>query len=296
MDQNEKRISLISVLLSENGYELYNDYNNYNLFSLLRAKNERAFLFLELYSVSISAYLSEINSRKKNLSNSTVKFYYRLFLSFYKLFIFKIFVKKNSLIIVPSKLRKKFLEGMGFSNIVVVKNKPVVPIETSKKRRKMLLSGNLRSLDRFKQFYDDCCESIHIDAIGVNESTKLFLNENYPDVSVQNRVENNVLLKELSESACAIVSYDGYSTNQILSASSKVFEIYNASCVVIINNNPGLVFECIEEEIPYIIYDGTNSALDLIPIIEKNNNEPVVQKLFLEELKKLKVHIKKNKK
>jgi hypothetical protein len=120
MNQDEKRIIAVSELLEEFEYHLFNDYNNFSLFSFLSSNKNRAFLFLEMYSVSLLALISEIITIKHMRSVSLFKFIYRSFLFIKKLLVFKLFVRKNSLILVSSKLRKKYLEDVGYKKVVVV--------------------------------------------------------------------------------------------------------------------------------------------------------------------------------
>ena len=291
MNQDERRINAVSELLEEFGYDLFNDYNNFGLFSLLLTKKNKAFLFLEMYSVSLSSLISEVIAIKNMSSVSFIKFIYRFIYFTTKLLLFKIFIKNNSLIIVPSKLRKKYLEDVGYTNVVVVKNKPLEPIEASTKKNTIILSGNLRSLNAFDKFYNEFFDTVDLDVIGVNGSTKNFLLNNYPNVKINDYVENKDLIKKLSESKYALISYDGYSTNQILSASSKLFEIYNASCLPIINNNPGLLFECIDESTPFIVYDNQNDNFSIEASLNQYNKLVPEQKLFSDELKKLRCYL-----
>lgn len=294
MNQNEKRILMVSQILEQFDYQLFSDYNSNGLVSLLFPKRKRAFYFLELYSLSCAALFSELNSMRKMGSASPLKLYYRYLYNIVKLVKFKTFVRKKSLIIVPSKLRKKYLQDIGYSNVVVIKNKPVETTDTTdttEKNNSLLLAGNLRSLKSFGEFYVNNCSSVKLNVIGVNSSTKSFLNKKFPDVEIQNTIENMKFLKIISSSKFALVSYDGYSTNQILSASSKLFEFFNSSCIPIINNNPGLINECIEESIPYIMYENFNDKISLADFYNKSQYLFSDKKIFSDEISNLKIYL-----
>lgn len=291
MNQDEKRIESIAKLLNENGYELFNDYNKFGFISIICTSRKRAFWFLELYSISLSALLSEskmiLNMRKISL----IKRFYRVLYFLIKLFIFKIVVNKGTLIIVSSKLRKNYLESLGYRNLIVLKNKPIDVSESVEKNREVFLSGNLRSIDNFSNFIEENCSNYKIKVVGVDEGTQDYIQKYHPSVPVLGFVDNKKLMVLLSSSKYAVASYDGYSTNQILSSSSKLFEIFNSSCIPIINSNPGLIFECLEEDIPFIIYDDKKSFVDLDLFYKDHKNKFCRKKLFEEERLKLKEYL-----
>ena len=296
MNQDEKRIMLLHDVLEEYDLKLFNDYCNFNLLDMFLTKKKKAFLFLELYSLSFSALITEVVVINNSKSILRYKRLYRILLFVLKLLVFKTVVSKFDLIIVNSKLRKKYLNDNGYKKVVVIKNKPLDYPHSDCKKDMIFLTGNLRSLDDILYFAKKNSVEHHLHAVGVNESTIKFVQKEFPLASVTGRVSNDVLMKKLSKAKFGFVSYDGYSTNQILSSSSKLYEMYNSNCIPIINNNPGLVLECYEESIPFINIDDFSfgSAKMLYEYYDMNCHLFSEKKLFSEEIQYLKNYLNKD--
>lgn len=280
MSPDYERARLIEGIIREVEGEVHFFTDFDSLWKLISspAKRKKFFLCLELYHISLAALWTEL---LETLTIGDLKTWYRGMLMFLRWLIIRVRLSPNDSLIVSSNLRKDFLVTRGFPNqIYVVKNKPLVLEGAhSRKRRRVVISGNHRG----KEAMRDCVERLSamgmdFEVFGVNSETKAVVNEVLPDLEVGGKLTPSDAVRALSIASHALVMYSSKSHNQRLSASSKIFEIYNAGCIPIIASNCGLHAECLEEQIPFVSLD------ELSSITVEASTSRVDPKLFSHEL------------
>jgi len=219
---------------------------------------KKFFLCLELYHISIGALWTELI---ETLTPFDPRTWYRGMHMILRWLVIKARLSPRDSLIVSSNLRKEFLVMRGFQNqIYVVKNKPLSVAAGGHKVRKVVISGNHRGGEAMRYCVQCLSEmGFEFEVFGVNSETKLVISEVLPDLKVGGKLSPTAAVRALSVASHALVIYSSKSHNQRLSASSKIFEIYNAGCMPIIATNTGLEAECLEEQIPFISIDELSS-------------------------------------
>lgn len=233
------------------------------------SKKKIVFHFLELYTFCYTAFYSELKFRVcLSLGNPVAILKILIYHSFLliKVILFKLVIKKNSILILSSELRKEFVKKVGFKNsIFVLRNKPVyTETETydfnAKRIKKIALTGNLNNR---KQFSELCKKlentNIRIYTYGISKADQIWIAEQgFENVVVCGSIPNYYIPYILSTSSHAICLYCEASYNQKFSASSKIFEILYWGATPIVCSNIGLLSELCELDAQYIKTENLN--------------------------------------
>lgn len=269
--QNLLRHRLLEDFLKERGYILVSDSIQLKkLFLLLLMRPSPIKIHaLELYTISFTAWKSELHFRVEQASRSPLRLaalLVRFSKLYIKLIVFKILLI-NSDLIVSSNSRKTFILHRGFSNkIHVIRNKPVVrsePLSNATTRSGASLVGNLNNRELFADVVllckkMNCC----VDCYGISNTDKIWL-RNQTDkshIQVKSAVAADEVPSILRRSRYSICLYSNTSINQRYSSSSKIFEILYHGCTPIVNDNDGLLEELKQLNADYLLIDGDTVA------------------------------------
>lgn len=216
-----------------------------------------AFHFLELYTFSFTALSSELKFRISSCGLrplSLTKLLVNFSLLFFKALLLRKILKKDSIIIISSDLRRQFLKRAGFKNpIFVLRNKPVysaadiIAIGTcnSARAKRAVLIGNLNNRTQFRNLCGNLANiDITVYCYGVSKSDREWVaRESFDNVVVLSSIPTDDVPHILKSSMFGVCLYSETSLNQKYSASSKIFEILFWGAIPIIGPNQGLLSE-----------------------------------------------------
>jgi hypothetical protein len=302
---NFKETQNIKLLYKHKTIIFYTD--NCNLFNHLKillnslySKNSIIIYWnLEIYLLSYKYYLEEI------LSIPSVTKKIKSSLKFFIFWVPKIFINKiilsrfNTILILSSEERKKiFLNIYNQNSLYVLRNKPVSinfepylnliklkEISNLISKRFLFLPGSINNFEDFNiiiNFSKKYNLDIILATTQINTLENILLkNKNIKNIG---SVPNYLIQFLISKCIAGICLYRNNTTNQKLSASSKLFEFLYFNKLVIVSRNIGVLSELkIIQYVNYIITDKLQENIS-----DTSNNIKNENMLFNNELLSLK--------
>ena len=242
-----------------------------DLIKIIFIKKNKVFSnILELNSLSYESFFEEsTNIIKNNLFSYKIIFILKIiFFDFIKIFLIKFLINStDSHTYIPSKLRINFLKNKKINTkFILVKNLPSknylnINLQLINEKQKIkfekiinnkkffFINGNINNtqdLEKICQFCGKKNYKILISSFQIKE-IKLML-EKYPKVIVDIGYikDNNLLFYIISKSLGGLCLYNNYTTNQIYSSSTKLYEFVIQSKYVIFSDNRGIKAEISE--------------------------------------------------
>jgi hypothetical protein len=234
----------------------------------------------ELYTIDYHAYDTEVNKHLTDFNKINILKKIWAKRVYLKIYLFKkIINNKNTILILPSLLRKKYyIENIKTHNkIIVLRNLPMIDelnfkqvdffkifdstiAEIINSENYFLLAGNINSLKDLN-ILGNYSKKMNIpiiiasnDIVNVKKLQKIFP-ENIVYIGV---VEHNLILNLVYKCNSGIILYNNDTINQKYSASSKLFEFLYFSKPVIVSDNDGVKNELILESYSHkIILENT---------------------------------------
>lgn len=236
-----------------------------------------SFIALELFNLSYKAWFEELRfliKETKSISNIKSILYFALIIPIRILLVRIILSKGEREIIVPSELRIIFLKSILSKNIVytLIRNKPILSLCNFEKPEEFnQLSKQVKALiedcnylfiagriNVEEEFYKICEYAYQanlkiIAATSQLEMMKRSINQ-FPGLIFSLGTLNNSMVMYISSRCLAgICLYNNFTSNQRLSASSKLFEFLLLNRPIISSNNLGMSGEFKSEFIHLII-------------------------------------------
>ncbi len=268
-DQNLLRHQLIQERLTQS-IVLVSDSAPIIDMLLLLIFNKKKYVLhiLELYSISLEACISEYKHRWATIPIISLKGLRSILgfvISLSKVSIFVAIANRSQYVIVSSSKRAEFLVKHGAQyRIEVLKNKPIYKDEFiywGEKQKVITVVGNMYSqYNDFMLVYKFALQNDYkIICYGLTNVDKLWLEKmNLSNVFILDRLDQAGVADALRVAQYSLCFYPNSTVNNILSASSKIFEILCFKVMPIITKNEGLIFELECMSAPYVLVGDLN--------------------------------------
>jgi hypothetical protein len=195
-----------------------------------------------------------------------VKSLFGFIYSLIKTSILIVIAHRSKFVIVSSSKRASYLKNNGARyKIKVLRNKPlydeVVDFDDKKKNIIVLVGNMYGQYDEFLMAYNFASKNNYqIKCYGLTEEDRGWLIKmNFINVSICERLDQVGVANVLKTARYSLCFYPNSTINNLLSASSKIYEILYFKVMPIISYNEGLIFELESLAAPYVLVESLDN-------------------------------------
>lgn len=271
--QNLLRHTAIQQIISSNNSILFGDSVSFYglIYIALWSRGKFICHALELYSISYRALISEYSARLRVIKGNpfvVMKALVGVIRGLTRVYLMRKVISRNKMLLVSSEPRKRYLEAEGLkTNIQVVKNKPIYNKDEAKKERArdntiVLIGSMYENTEDFKiisEYANRMNYKIHCYGLTKGD-IEWVKKQKFQNVFFFGTVNYTLIPDLLRGAKFALCLYSSDTTNNQLSASSKIFEILYHGVVPIVSSNEGLISELIAIGASYIEVKNINDV------------------------------------